>query len=58
MAYDHVYIIMLLIQGSSISKMSAEYMLYCSCVRVEYYFNSGHQKSSQPFIVDCMFRPL
>ena len=32
---------------------------YTAVVGVEYYnFNSGHQESSKPFIVDCMFRPL
>ena len=31
---------------------------YTTVVTFEYYFSSGHQESSQPFIMDCMFRPL
>ena len=60
MVYDHVYS-MLFVQRNSIpsKKMLTKSRLSTKVVGVEYYnFNSGHQESSQPFIVDCMFRPL
>ena len=59
MVYDHIYS-MLFVQGNSIPSNKMLNTDYTKVVGVEYYycFNSGHQESSQPFIVDCMFRPL
>ena len=61
MVYDHVYR-KLFVHRNSIpsNKMLTKYTDYTKVVGVEYSycFNSGHQESSQPFIMDCMFRLL
>ena len=61
MVYDHVYSKLFVCRNSIPSnKMLTKYTDYTKVVGVEYSycFNSGHQESSQPFIMDCMFRPL
>ena len=59
--YGHVYS-KLFVHRNSIpsNKMLTKYTDYTKVVGVEYSycFNSGHQESSQPFIMDCMFRLL
>ena len=51
----------IIVQGNPMFEMPAKYIRHSIVVGVEYYnylFDSGHQKSSQSFIMNCMFRPL
>ena len=65
--YVTTYLVMLVVQGNLIKfVMLAKYNIIHhdqqhsrgALCTVDYSLHSGHPESSQPFIVNCMFRPL